>query len=66
MVTIQASDDTYGVFSFPAAFRPVRITEDVTSTDILVSRLFGTQRRVVVQFVTLSTPPRGVNRDPVK
>lgn len=66
MVTIQASDDPYGVFSFPAAFRPVRITEDVMSTDILVSRLFGTQRRVVVQFVTLSTPPRGVNRDPVK
>ena len=66
MVTIQASDDPYGVFSFPAAFRPVHVTEDVMSTDILVSRLFGTQSRVVVQFVTLSTPPQGSQQGPCK
>ena len=66
MVTIQASDDPYGVFSFPAAFRPLHVTEDVMSTDVLVSRQFGTKGRVVVQFVTLSTPPRGVNRDTEK
>lgn len=66
MVTIQASDDPYGVFSFPAAFRPLRVSENVMSANVLVSRLFGIKGRVAVQFATLSTPPRGVNRAPEK
>ena len=71
MVTIQASDDPYGVFSFPVAFRPLRVNENAvnenaTSINVLVSRLFGLMGRVGVQFVTLSTPPRGTNRDPEK
>lgn len=66
MVTIQASDDPYGVFSFPAAFRPLRVTESIISVNVLVIRLFGVQGRVAVQYATLSTPPRGVNRDPEK
>ena len=66
MVTIQASDDPYGVFSFPAAFRPLRIDENVASVNLVVSRLFGVMGRVAVQFATLSAPPRGVNRNPEK
>lgn len=66
MVTIQASDDPYGVFSFPAAFRPLRVTENVMSVNVLVSRLFGIMGRVTIQYTTLSTPPSGVNREPEK
>ena len=66
MVTIQASDDPYGVFSFPTAFRPLQVNENVISVNVLVSRLFGMMGRVAVQFATLSTPPSGVNRDPDK
>lgn len=66
MVTIEANDDPHGVFSFPAAFRPLRITENVISINVLVSRLFGMMGRVAVQFVTLSTPPSGVERSPEK
>lgn len=66
MVTIQASDDPYGVFSFPLAFRPLRISETMTSVNAVVSRLFGREERVVVHYATLPTAPRNVNRDPDK
>ena len=66
MVTIQASDDPYGVFSFSGAFRPLRIDENVSRVNVLVNRLFGVMGRVAVQYATLSIPPRGTNRDPDK
>jgi len=66
MVTIQASDDPYGVFSFPAEFRPLRVAENITNVNVLVSRLFGVMGRVIVRYATLSTPPSGVNRQPEK
>jgi len=66
VVTVQASDDPYGVFSFPPAFRPLRISESAFSINVTVGRLFGSMERVVVNYVTLPTAPMQINRDPDK
>jgi len=66
VVTVQASDDPYGVFSFPPAYRPLRISESTASMNVTVARLFGLMERVVVHYNTLSTAPMQVNRDPDK
>ena len=66
VITVQASDDPYGVFSFPPAFRPLRVSENITSMNVTVDRLFGTIERVVVNYATLLTNPMQVNRDPDK
>jgi G-protein coupled receptor 98 len=56
ILTIQANDFPYGVFTFSSGFRPLTISESAGSINIIISREFGMSGTVVVYYATADGP----------
>ena len=60
-ITIIGSDFPYGLFSFSSAFDPLTVSEDAGNVTVTVTREFGVEGTVVVQYRSLSAAEIGLS-----
>ena len=61
IITITGSDYPYGLFSFSSAYDPLTVSEDAGIVTVTVTREFGVEGTVQVQYRSLSAAEIGLS-----